>query len=58
MINDWLFHEFRDRLKTHRKVILTTKLSNDFKLSNISITNKEVEKENQFIGKLNEENLQ
>ncbi len=45
IINDWLAQEFRQRVNIRRKVILTDKLMQGFKLANITVRKKEVDDE-------------
>ena len=49
LINDWLAQEFKERVNRRKKVILTDKLTEGFKLADISVGKKEVEDENEFL---------
>ncbi len=49
IINDWLNHEFKNRISKQRKIILTAKLSLAFKLANVSISVSEEKNEEKLI---------
>lgn len=49
ILNDWLKQEFKDRISQKRKIILTNKLSNAFKLINVPVTKKEQQLEDDLI---------
>jgi len=53
IINDWLAQEFKQRVNRRKKVVLTDKLTEGFKLANISVKQREVEDEDDFISALN-----
>jgi len=52
LINDWLAQEFKERVNRRKKVVLTDKLTEGFKLADISVKKKEVEDENEFLNTL------
>ena len=52
IINDWLAQEFKDRVNIRRKVTLTDKLMEGFKLAKISVKKKEVDDEKKLLSKL------
>jgi len=52
LINDWLAQEFKGRVSVRKKVTLTDKLTEGFKLADISVKKKEVDDENEFINVL------
>lgn len=52
IINDWLSQEFKERVNIRKKVILTDKLMQGFKLANISVKKKEVEDETKMLSEL------
>lgn len=45
ILNDWLCHEFKDRISQQRKITLTNELSHAFKQANVKIGKKEEEEE-------------
>jgi hypothetical protein len=49
IINDWLKHEFKERVSQKRKIFLTDKLSEAFKKIGIKISKKEEDQENKII---------
>lgn len=49
LINDWLHQEFKERVNRRKNVVLTDKLTEGFKLADISVKKKEVEDENEFL---------
>lgn len=49
IINDWLSQEFKQRVNIRKKVILTDKLMQGFKLANISVRKKEVDDEEKML---------
>ena len=51
-MNDWLGQEFRERVSRKRKVTLTPKLAQAFKLAGIKVTKKEVQDEEDLIEKV------
>ena len=52
IINDWLCQEFKERVNRRKKVILTDKLTDGFKLVDISVKKKEVEDETEMLSEL------
>lgn len=52
IINDWLAQEFKQRVNIRKKVILTDKLMQGFKLANISVKKKEVDDEAKMLSEL------
>lgn len=53
-LNDWLLQEFRGRVGLQRKIILTSRLNEAFKLMKVKVSRKEEEAEEQFIRQRNE----
>ena len=53
LINDWLSQEFKERVNRRKKVTLTDKLTEGFKLADISVRKKEVEEEDKFLEVIN-----
>jgi predicted nucleic acid-binding protein len=49
ILNDWLQQEFRERVSRKRKIALTDRLSQAFKMASISVTKKETELEKKLI---------
>lgn len=54
ILNDWLSQEFKDRISQQRKITLTNKLSNAFKLINVSISPREQKQEEELISNLSQ----
>ncbi len=52
IINDWLAQEFKDRVNIRKKIILTDKLMEGFKLANISVKKKEVDDEKELLSQM------
>lgn len=52
IINDWLSQEFKERVNRRKKVILTDKLTEGFKLADISVKKKEVDDETNMLSEL------
>jgi hypothetical protein len=48
-MNDWLLHEFRERVSKKRKLLLTDRLSMALKLASITVTEQEEETENELL---------
>jgi hypothetical protein len=48
-LNDWLLQEFKQRVSRRRKLTLTTRLTEAFKLAGIKVSKKEVTQEEQLI---------
>lgn len=57
ILNDWLAQEFKARISQKRKIILTDKLAEAFKLTNISISKKEENEEEKLIDQLKQSAL-
>jgi len=49
IINDWLSQEFKERVNRRKKVTLTDKLTEGFKLADITVKQKEIEDEAEVI---------
>lgn len=49
ILNDWLEHEFHERVSNKRKILLTNKLSSAMKLININISKREEDEEEKII---------
>lgn len=49
ILNDWLQQEFKERLRTRRKVYLTRRLAEGFKKAGIKVSKKEEEEEEVFL---------
>jgi predicted nucleic acid-binding protein len=57
IINDWLSQEFKQRVNIRKKVTLTDKLMNGFKMANISVKKKEIEAEDKMLSIRNKDFL-
>jgi hypothetical protein len=55
ILNDWLKHEFQERVSQKRKIILTDRLSNAFKLTNVVISKEEEKQEEKMISDIKED---
>jgi hypothetical protein len=55
ILNDWLEHEFKERVNQQRKIKLTNKLSDAFELLGIHISDKVKEQEEETISTISEE---
>lgn len=49
LLNDWLLQEFRERVSKKRKIVLTDRLTEGFKMSGIRVTRMEEREEQQFL---------
>lgn len=49
LLNDWLRQEFSERFGRNRRVVLTRKLSSALKAASITVTNKEIESEEELL---------
>ncbi len=49
IINDWLSHEFKDRISQQRKIVLTDRLSEAFKKADVKITKNEEKEEDKTL---------
>jgi hypothetical protein len=49
ILNDWLRHEFQERVGFDRKISLTALLSKAFKIADIPVSKKEEEEENELV---------
>ena len=49
IINDWLLHEFKERVSQRRNLILTNRLTHAFKLVNIHVTQQDEKQEQDLI---------
>lgn len=54
ILNDWLLQEFKERVSHKRSIILTTRLTEAFKLASITISKEEEKLEELFISQLPE----
>lgn len=52
IINDWLVQEFRERVGSQKKVVLTNKLTLAFDLAKVAVKPKEVEDESKLIDQI------
>ncbi len=52
ILNDWLSQEFKSRVSKKRKIILTDKLAEAFKLAKISVSKQEQDEEKKLIDEL------
>lgn len=51
LLNDWLLQEFRERVSRKRKIVLTDRLTEGFKMAGIRVTRMEEREEQQFLEK-------
>lgn len=49
VLNDWLLHEFKDRVSQKRKIVLTSRLADGFKRASIRVTRAEEAEEKKVI---------
>lgn len=53
IINDWLSQEFKQRVNARKKITLTDKLTEGFKLAKINVKKKEIDDEEEMLSKIN-----
>ncbi len=54
MLNNWLEEEFKKRVSRKRKIVLTNRLAQAFKLASIGVTRKEEKSEQELLEKMHE----